>query len=175
MTPRRLVASLFAAALALAACGSLRDAQVAAPPPRLDVANFVVVDDGIAVSGQPSAADLAAARAAGYGTVVSFRPSDESPESGAEAAACAGLGLHYVEIPVRGTDVRPEHAKELAAVLAGADGPVLLHCRSGGRASGVWTLFLANERGVEADAALLAGERAGMKPDVRAVVERRIH
>lgn len=129
-----------------------------------------------AVSAQPSDGDLAAARAAGYRTVVNFRAPGE-PGFVDERAAVEALGMRYVAIPVSGLDATAAHADALALVFTdgladGAAGPVLMHCRSGMRAKLVWTLWLARQGGLSPEAALEQGRRAGLSGDAAAAAER---
>jgi uncharacterized protein (TIGR01244 family) len=66
-----------------------------------------------------------------------------------EAALTKELGIRYVHIPMRGTPENPYGPKELdtfAAVMAAADGKVLLHCTVAWRASHLWAAYLIRER-----------------------------
>ena len=125
----------------------------------------------LAVSAQPSESDLAAAKSAGYRTVVNFRSPGE-PGYVDERAAVEALGMRYVAIPVSGLDIRAEHADALAAVLRDPSassvslrGPVLMHCKSGTRAKMAWVVWLGRDGGLPVQQALAAGERAGLSGD----------
>lgn len=157
--------------LALGACagtGSLPGASA----PAISAPGFRAIGPSLAVAAQPSDADIAAARAAGYRTVVNFRAPGE-PGYVDERAAVEAAGMRYVAIPVQGHGATAEHAAALDAVLGASDsGPVLMHCRSGTRATMVWTLWLAKHGGLGADEALARGESAGLSGDARAAVEK---
>ena len=128
----------------------------------------------LAVAGQVTGSDLAEAKEAGYRTVVNFRSPDETGYVD-ERAEVEGLGLRYVEIPVKGHAVEPAHADSLATVLSDPSaGPVLLHCRSGKRAKLVWTVWLARYGGMTPEEALRYGERAGLDSEARAAAEKAI-
>lgn len=98
------------------------------------------------VSGQIDGDDLRRAAAAGVRVVVNNRPDGESPDQtpGVQIAQAAGeLGLRYVYAPVAG---RPDETaiSLLREAIAGADGPVLVYCRSGARSVMVWALAEAS-------------------------------
>jgi uncharacterized protein (TIGR01244 family) len=126
----------------------------------------------VAVAAQPSEAQFAAAQAAGYRTIVNFRtPGEEGYVD--EQAAVERLGLRYVSIPVKGHEVEASQADRLDAVLSDASaGPVLLHCRSGKRATMVWTVWLARREGLPAEDALRYGARAGLSGEAKDAVEK---
>lgn len=126
----------------------------------------------LAISGQPTDGDLAAAKAAGYRTVVNFRdPGEEGYVD--ERAAVEALGLRYVAIPVKGHGIDASHADALDPVLSDAGaGPALLHCRSGTRATMAWTVWLARHGGLSPDDAIVYGERAGLSGEAKAAAEK---
>jgi uncharacterized protein (TIGR01244 family) len=126
----------------------------------------------VAISAQPSESDFAAAKAAGYRTVVNFRvPGEEGFVD--ERAFVEAQGLRYVEIPVKGTEVGSAQAASLDAVLSDpAAGPALLHCRKGVRATMVWTVWLGRHGGLTPEAALVYGERAGLSGEALAAAEK---
>jgi uncharacterized protein (TIGR01244 family) len=134
-----LVAGL---AAALLACGSSEsqapDTAAQAPTgtsleePTYRFADLAVERSGnLYLAGQPDLAALEAARNAGVVAVVNLRQASEMTWD--EAAAVEQLGLAYHHVPIgRSTDTDAAHA-EVDRILAGTDGPVLVHCASGGR------------------------------------------
>lgn len=124
--------------------------------------DFRSVTPEFAVAPQLSAADFAAARAAGFRLVINNRPDGESADQipSAEAGAlAAALGLRYSHIPVAG--VFPlEAVADVAAALAHAGGPVLAYCRSGTRSITLWALAQATQ-GVAVADILKAARAAG--------------
>lgn len=95
------------------------------------------LSDRVAVSGQPSADDLARLRDQGFTTVVNLRTAGEanqplSPEEEGKAAASAGLAYHHV--PVSTKDLRPDQVSAVRAAIQQAPGRVLVHCGAGQRA-----------------------------------------
>jgi uncharacterized protein (TIGR01244 family) len=116
----------------------------------------------IYTSGQPARDDWRALADAGVRTVVNLRPASEM-QGRDERAEVEAMGLRYVELPVSGAaDITSENAKVLSALLAGADGPVLVHCGSGNRVGGLLAVAMA-QSGMTTTAALDFGRSAGMK------------
>lgn len=104
---------------------------------------FRTLDDTISVFGQIEPADVAAAKAQGFTTIVNNRPDDEQPgqPAGAEIEAAAkAAGLDYVAIPVSSMGIAPGQAEQMADALRNARGPVLAFCRSGTRSTFLWAL-----------------------------------
>ena len=83
-------------------------------------------------------------------TLVNLRMPEEMAQVGFDEAALAKeLGIKYVQIPMRGTAENPYGPKELdtfSAVMASADGKVLLHCTIAWRASHLWGAYLIRDR-----------------------------
>ncbi|TCD06830.1 TIGR01244 family phosphatase [Erythrobacteraceae bacterium CFH 75059] len=96
---------------------------------------------GILVSGQIGSEDMPALRAMGVRLIVNNRPDGESADqpAGAVLEECARQhGLRYAALPVRGGTLAAEQADALGDLLAGAEGKVLLFCRSGTRSALLW-------------------------------------
>lgn len=129
----------------------------------LDLPNERRVEAGILSTGQPSRADLEAARRAGTRTIVNLRPDREFSEYD-EAAAAAELGLRYVHIPVAGPqDLTRENAQALDRALDGEQAaPALVHCGSGNRVGALFALRARHVAGESVDRALQAGVDAGL-------------
>lgn len=132
--------------------------------------------EGLLVAGQPGSGDWSALAASGVRTVVNLRPEGEL-KGRDERAEVAAAGMRYVELPVSGpADITPENAKALSALLAQADGPVLVHCASGNRVGGLLAVAMA-QNGMTTAQALDFGRSAGMKSiegRAREVIEQEI-
>lgn len=142
-------AGLIAALLALALPAWAATLPFAQPRPQLYTA------------GQPSAAELKQAAAAGVTTLIDLRQPDE--ERGFdETAAAERLGLRYVRIPVAGAaGLTDANVQALRTALAQSQGPVLLHCASGNRVGALLALMKARQ-GASVEDALQFGRDAGM-------------
>ena len=124
------------------------------------------IDDRVSVAPQILPQDVSDIAALGFVTIVNNRPDGE--ESGQpsgddirEAAEAAGLG--YVAIPVTPGGLSQQQVTEMAAALAGADGPVLAYCRSGTRSCNLWALASASAGG---DPETLVSKGAGAGYDL---------
>lgn len=118
--------------------------------------------DDLRVGGQPTEADLEAAAAAGYTTVVSLRTEGE-PGSEGEAATAERVGLTFVSIPVPGAEgLTEENARALDAALDASTGPAILHCGSGNRAGSLLGLRAYVTEGASGDEAMSLASEAGM-------------
>ena len=132
------------------------------------VARRLFLDGRVYVAGQPDRAALAELASRGVTAVVNLRTPGEMDDRESvpfdEAAAADSLGLAYVALPLGGADhpYRPSVLSGLAEVLEEHPGRVLLHCRSGGRASYVWAGYLVRHRGWTLDRALRRGRAIGI-------------
>lgn len=116
------------------------------------------LEPGMFVSGQITAADVAALAAAGVRLIVNNRPDGEEPgqPTAAEIAAAAeAADIAYRHIPVAGLDAA--QIPQMAGALAGAGGDTLAFCRSGTRSTYLWALARATQG---ADRDMLIGKAA---------------
>lgn len=163
------------ALLALLAC-SERAAETVLPEPtpcEIDGVRNCVLADDLLIAGQPSEEGLQRLAELGYTTIISTRGAGEVDWD--ERAAVEGLGMAFVNIPMNNpvTEITDEQVAALAEALANADGPTVLHCGSGNRASGLWAAWLVEREGVAPEVALRLAEQTGMT-GVRAVTEQRL-
>ena len=117
---------------------------------------------------QITVADVAAAKAAGFGFIVNNRPEGESPDqtSGEDIeAACLEAGLGYCAIPVDHNGFSVEQVAALSALMV-SPRPILAYCRSGTRSTMLWALASAS-RGDAPDNLIDQAMAAGY--DVRAL------
>ena len=104
---------------------------------------FIPLDDTTSVAGQLDPADMAAAAAAGFTTVVNNRPDGEAPGQPAGAvieAAAQAAGLTYHAIPVGQGGMSAAQVDAMRAAIEGAGGPLLAFCRSGTRSTMLWAI-----------------------------------
>ena len=117
--------------------------------------------DGITSSGQPDEREFALFAEAGYVAVVDLRGLAENRGMD-EGAVLDQLGLEYVVLPLSSPEaISFENAAKLDQILAGYDGPVLVHCGSGNRVGALLALSKSLQ-GADNDAALEYGRSAGM-------------
>ncbi len=102
--------------------------------------------DHFSASPQITVADVAAAKAAGFGFIVNNRPEGESTDqtSGDDIeAACLEAGLGYCAIPVDHSGFSAEQVAALSALMV-SPRPILAYCRSGTRSTMLWALASAS-------------------------------
>ena len=127
--------------------------------------------DGITSAGQPDEAALEVFADAGYATVIDLRGEGENRGMD-EAAVVEDLGLHYVTLPIEGTEaVSFENARKLDELLQQYPGPVLVHCGSGNRVGALLALR-ASLAGADDETALARGREGGLTSLDRVVRER---
>lgn len=96
---------------------------------------------------QIEASHMTEALARGVTMIINNRPDGEEPDQPSTAdleAAAKAAGLGYAHIPVE-LEFSDDKVEALAAALAGAEGRVLLSCRSGTRSAYLWALARARE------------------------------
>ena len=125
------------------------------------VPNGRVPYEGLLTGGQPSPEQISEIAARGFNTVINLRTEAETPNT--DAAFVESLGMVYIAIPIGGAeDLNEENAERLAQALDEAEEPILLHCGSGNRVGALIALKAYYVDGATAEAALAAGQDAGM-------------
>ncbi|MGB3563728.1 MAG: protein tyrosine phosphatase family protein [Thermoanaerobaculia bacterium] len=130
--------------------------------------------EGVLSGGQPTPEQLAAAKEAGFETVINIRVPGE-PGTDSERELVESLGMTYVSLPVQGAaGMTEENAKALAVALDEAEQPVLLHCGSGNRIGGLFALIAYHYDDKTIEEAMAFGKEAGLtglEPVVREKLE----
>lgn len=125
--------------------------------------DFRRVTDDFFVAPQIEEADVGAAAAAGFRTLVNNRPDGEQagqmPSSISERSALAA-GLDFYPIPVVG-EPSMDAVAALQVVLRDAPRPVLAYCRSGTRSVRLWAMASVRSGAVSPEAAIEAARGAG--------------
>ncbi len=114
------------------------------------------------ISPQLSVADMDAAHALGFHSVIVNRPDGEEagqPSIAEMRQAASAAGLGFAAIPVAPGKVTDEDAAQFEAALETLEGPVIAYCRTGVRAATLWALTSATALGP--DAVLNATTAAG--------------
>ena len=138
--------------------------SAASPTLLLPIPNARIPIPGVLSGGQPTKAQIDAAAAAGYKTVINLRPDTESGFDW-EAAAVKTGGMTYVSIPVAGVaGLTKENVARFDAALkdAAAKGPTLLHCGSGNRIGALLALRAVWLEGKDPAAGLEYGRASGL-------------
>ena len=132
----------------------------------------------IVIADQPTEADLASLKAAGFVGVVNLR-NDGEPEqplsTSAEGEKARALGLDYLHMGVGSAPLMESGVDEVCKFIdaLAAQGKVLVHCRKGGRAAAVVLLYEALKEGWKPSEAPAKGKAMGLEVEgnLRTMVE----
>ena len=118
---------------------------------------------GWVTGGQPTAAHVAALRAAGCEVIVDNRDPME-PRPFDEAATVRAAGMEYVNVPITHgavTVATMQQMHEAVRKLAGRK--ALLHCSSGNRTAAAVIPYLILDKGMEEEAAVEVAMKMGLR------------
>jgi len=117
--------------------------------------------------GAPDAAEVAAIKEQGFHSVVSLRNAGEPGEvmpPDAEGAAVEAAGMTWLHFPMGPPQVgEMDVTDELSRKLQNLPAPVLIHCASGARASGMVVAICAVGENWGFDAAVQKAAEAGIQ------------
>ena len=141
------------------------------------------ISDQVTISGQPSAEELRRmAEDKSARSIVNLRTAGEpdqplSPEE--EGLLALDLGLQYLHIPVSMQNLQNTQVSQFVEAMQHLPRPVLVHCKSGGRAGLFALIDMGVEQGLTGEATLLKAAEMGItisQPEqrefVRATVDR---
>ncbi len=116
----------------------------------------------ILFGGQPSEESLKRLHDEGYRTILTTRPKSEMKWD--EKAQVEALGMQFVSIPMSKPvkTITEDQIEAFDKAMKNAPRPMLLHCGSGNRVSGLYAVWLAKRKGMSAEEAFRMGEKAGM-------------
>jgi protein tyrosine phosphatase (PTP) superfamily phosphohydrolase (DUF442 family) len=118
---------------------------------------------GLITGGQPTDAQLRAARSAGLTTLLDIRDPME-PRPFDEPALAAALGIRYENIPVSGASLNDATMERILTVLRdAAAAPVFFHCGSGNRVGGALIPYFMRDNGMDEDDAVALAMRVGLR------------
>jgi protein tyrosine phosphatase (PTP) superfamily phosphohydrolase (DUF442 family) len=124
-----------------------------------EITQFVRLSDNVGTAGQPTEAQFAAIKEAGYRVVINLLP----PEPNAlpnERELIVAQGLEYIAIPVVwGTPTREDFTRFCAAMEAHTQDRVFVHCAANKRVSAFMYLYRVLHQGVPSEEALPAMHR----------------
>jgi uncharacterized protein (TIGR01244 family) len=136
------------------------------------IPNYSLLRPDVAAAGQPTEAGLGRLRELGFRVVVDLRVPSEG--TAAEEAAVKTAGLRYVSVPVTPETFRREDVEAVARILdERGRGPVLLHCVTGNRVGGVWTVLQVT-KGVPYEDAEAEGRKIGLRSPAMVAAVRRV-
>ena len=133
------------------------------PPP------LAALAPGVSAAGKLDRADIEGLADSGIRTIVNNRPDGEDPgqlpaDEARRLAEARGIAYHH--IPVTAATLTSGDVDAMEALLAGAERPIVLHCRSGTRSTLLWALVRLREG---ADPSSLVAEAAHHGIDIAAL------
>ncbi len=120
------------------------------------------ISDKLAAAGQPTAADLQQAAAAGFKSVVNLRPPEEAGTLADEQQQAEAAGLQYVNVPLSPVEAGEGQTDQVLAAIEGLPTPILFHCGVGGRASALALITLATQQDLNHEQALAKARELGL-------------
>jgi uncharacterized protein (TIGR01244 family) len=128
----------------------------------------------ILFQGQPTPEQIEAFAGDGGTGVINLRTEMEMAEKVAfdEPAVVRRAGLEYVTHPTGPEGMNISSVRAFGRTVASLNGPVLMHCASGGRASAMWAAHLIVNEGVPKEVAIQRGKAVGMSDSMIPLVER---
>ena len=133
------------------------------PAPLINIKNAYRAFPGILTGGQPSSAQLHAAKQAGYKTIVNLRPEYEH-RGQIEASTVKAAGMRYIQIPVAGAEgINFKNSERLREALADINNyPIMVHCASGNRVGALFALDAFQHYQLSTKQAISVGKKSGL-------------
>jgi uncharacterized protein (TIGR01244 family) len=109
--------------------------------------SIVTRHENVWIASQPSEADLDGWAEAGAKMVINSRSNQETQSLPFNLKdAVESRGMQYIEMPIGGPHgADPALTTSLIEILANAEGPVVMHCRSGTRSSHLYAAYLMHQ------------------------------
>lgn len=162
--------------MAFCVCGTAMSSTVRGPLPETVeswvIPNYHLLQPDLAIGGQPTASGLTWLHAIGFRIVIDLRAPSEG--TAAEETAMKAAGMRYLSVPITPETFRADDVDAVARVLdEPGRGPVLLHCASGNRAAGVWTVLQVKKGRTYAEAEA-EGRKIGLQSPAMIAAVRRL-
>ena len=153
------MAATFLSAVLFAGCAST-SAPTATSPTAKDLTSSKVT-----ITGQPTRDQFEALENTGT-LVINSRTDAERERIDFDQEELLGrINVAYARVPMGGDDgYSPEQVAAFAAVFEAHDGPVLMHCASGGRSRTLYAAYLIEYQGFTPDRAMDAIRTLGQGP-----------
>lgn len=120
------------------------------------------INDELAIAGQITLEQLTQIAHAGYKSVLNLRSPDEAGFQSSEQLNPHLLGLHYVNLPIKATEINPQIALQVFQKITELPKPTLVHCDSGMRAATLIFMYIATKQGISLDLAFQQAINLGL-------------
>lgn len=111
------------------------------------------INDDLAVSGQIHTEELNQIIQAGYKSVLNLRSPDETGFQSSEQLCTQRLGLQYVNLPTKTTEINPQVALQVLKKISELPKPTLVYCDNGMRSAIVIFIYIATQQGISLEMA----------------------
>ena len=112
-----------------------------------EIYNFEQMTDWLGTSGQPTREQFAAIADAGYDAVINLALPESDRAIADEGSIIAGLGMHYVHLPVQMENPTLDNLRTFIGVMQALDGKkVWVHCVVNARVSAFVFHYLRKEK-----------------------------
>lgn len=119
-----------------------------------DIFNFIQLDDRVATSGQPTAAQFSLVKEAGYTTVINLAPKSHENALGNEDEILERMGIRYIHLPVVFTNpTREDFDRFVDALESCDDDRIWVHCAANMRVSAFFFKYRTERLGWSSDEA----------------------
>ncbi len=119
-----------------------------------EIYNFKQINDHIITGGQPMEAQLRAAAAEGFETVINLATLDPRYSLPDEAGLVRELGMQYIHIPVEwGSPQKSDFTAFEEAMATAVHQKTLIHCAANYRVTAFYSLYAMKHLGWSADQA----------------------
>ncbi|WP_232731780.1 beta-lactamase hydrolase domain-containing protein [Kamptonema formosum] len=115
------------------------------------VENVKKINEQLTVAGQLTPEQLQQAAEEGYKSVLNLRSPDEEGFLSDEGPLAEALGLQYVHIPVKTSEINDELTGTVLQQIDLLPKPALIHCASGMRAGAMAFMNVATRQGMRAE------------------------
>lgn len=129
------------------------------------VASPATFGNRVYFAGQPTAEYLDKLASSGVKTVINLRTEQEMAGLDFdEKAAVEAAGMEYVHVPMGREPLSNDAMNSIFDALdRSGESSTLLHCASSNRVGAVWALYRAKRHGLDEEAAVSEGKKAGMR------------
>ena len=101
-----------------------------------DIYNYLPINERISTSGQPTEKQFELVKAQGFTTVINLAPADAENSLADETGTLAGLGMHYIHLPVNFAKPTNENFETFVQHMKDIeDQKVWVHCAANMRVS----------------------------------------
>lgn len=119
-----------------------KDINTMSPQSIQNIYNFLKLSNSIATSGQPTAEQFSAIKAAGYQVVVNLALPESTNALPDEKNIVEAQGMQYIHIPVIWEKPTIEDVKDFFSIMkANADKTLFIHCAANMRVSAFMYLY----------------------------------